>query len=274
MTARTGSLILATIARRRAAAVSVSLALALLVAIAVASSASDSQNNNPELPAQSADHYYFQFHGYAENVTINGEPIQPGDTITPILNGTPLKSATVAENGFFSTFRRDHSRPPIGDCNVVYEIESQRHDQPITTQEYAYAKGCGDILVELEIATATSAGTVSEPEAVADDPAQQEDMLEADEQQSDEVEQSDDLMQEQSEAEESEADAKPPTSGESKESTAERQRPDAPRTGTGGLNSQEPKTNWPVVAFIIVGLVLLSSTAVMLANRRTDQSRR
>lgn len=249
---------LVTTARCRAAAASVSMALALLVVIAVGGAEGDSESQSSTQVEPKSDHYYYRFHGYAEHVTIDGLPLQAGDTITPILNGEMLSTVKIPESGFFTMFMHDFTKPAIGDCIVVYVIRSQRHAEPVISDEIMYAKGCGDILVELEIVTtgqnqpsadssAVDATTVAvQPQGGADgeagdaEQAEQADMME-------EIEDRDD----------------------------ERQRPVPPRTGTGGLKAtEEQQTNWPVVAFIVIGLALLSSTAVVLVNRRTDQSRR
>ncbi len=120
----------------------------------------------PESPP-SPDHHYYQFYGYADDVTIDGEPLQTDDSITPILNGKAVTPALVGDNGFFLTFRHLFLEPPIGDCQVVYEIRSQQRAQTFTTEAFTYASGCGDIKVKLAIVTTSGNGsdnTQPEPE--------------------------------------------------------------------------------------------------------------
>lgn len=219
---------------RRASVASVSASLVLLASVTAVLA-------EGEQSSQVVDHYYYQFFGYAQDVTIDGAPLEAGDSITPILNGEAVKPAIVGDNGFFLTFLHDYTSPPIADCQVVYEINTSRHDAPVRSQEIAYAKGCGDIQVKLELVTTSvgDQGPEQSRKASASDEA---------------------------------ADA--PEDSRATTPSAQRLRPEAPRTGGGGLNTGSSETDWSVVAFILAGLVLLSSTAVLLINQRTDQRRR
>ncbi len=122
----------------------------------------------PESPP-SPDHYYYQFYGYANDVTIDGVALQAGDLITPMLNGKAVTRALVSDNGFFVTFKHQFLEPPIGDCQVVYEVYSQQRAQTFTTEEFTYPQGCGDILVTLAIVTASgNDSNNSQPEPVTE----------------------------------------------------------------------------------------------------------
>ena len=122
----------------------------------------------PESPP-SPDHHYYQFYGYADDVTIDGEPLQTDDSITPILNGKAVTPALVGDNGFFLTFKHLFLEPPIGGCQVVYEIRSQQRAQTFTTAAFTHASGCGDIQVKLAIVTTSGNGSDnSQPEPVTE----------------------------------------------------------------------------------------------------------
>ena len=244
---------------RLAIAVSIAMTgLWILVGGVQAQSESDS--------SQSPDHYYFQFYGYARDVTIDGESLQPGDSITPILNGDAVKPAQVQDNGFFLTFRHDVSRPAIGDCNVVYLVRSQRHANPVLSEEFTYPKGCGDVQVRLALSSADTASS-DDPDAQT----QQPDQLEADE-----PDQSEDMMEEQddqsaaSQADEAEPDDAADTIDA--QSASEPLRPNAPRTGSGGLDTEHTGTNWSLVAATIGLLGVMITGALVLMRRRRDQS--
>ena len=140
----------------------------LILGVRVAGAQEDSQTDRQPSP----DHYYYEFFGLAADVTIDGEPLQVGDSITPILNGDALTPAVVAENGFFLTFERLSQEPPIGECKVVYEIYSQQRELWVTSEEFVYAPGCGYNQVAIAITTVnegssdgTQAEAVSEPDS-------------------------------------------------------------------------------------------------------------
>ena len=137
--------------------------LGLVLLVASVRAEGDPEPESPPSP----DHYYYQFYGYANDVTIDGEPLQTDDSITPILNGKAVTPALVGDNGFFLTFKHLFLEPPIGDCRVVYEIRSQQRAQTFTTEAFTYARGCGDIQVKLAIVTTSgndSDNTQPEPE--------------------------------------------------------------------------------------------------------------
>ena len=137
--------------------------LGLVLLVASVRAEGDPEPESPPSP----DHYYYQFYGYANDVTIDGEPLQTDDSITPILNGKAVTPALVGDNGFFLTFKHLFLEPPIGDCQVVYEIRSQQRAQTFTTEAFTYARGCGDIQVKLAIVTTSgndSNNTQPEPE--------------------------------------------------------------------------------------------------------------
>ena len=140
----------------------------LILGVRVIGAQEDSQTERQPWP----DHYYYDFVGLAADVTIDGEPLQAGDSITPIINGDAVSPAVVAENGFFRTFERLRQDPPIGECKVVYEIYSKQRELWVTSEEFVYAPGCGAIRVAIAITTATSgssngaqAEAVAEPES-------------------------------------------------------------------------------------------------------------
>ncbi|MYE06905.1 MAG: hypothetical protein F4Y04_06760 [Chloroflexi bacterium] len=227
---------------RCAIAASIAIGALWLLVAGVQAQSDDSE------ATQGPDHYYYQFFGYARDITIDGEPLQEGDSITPILNGEPIKSALIPANGFFVSFKHDVTRPPIGECKVVFLIESRRHDQPIVTDEFTYPKGCGDIQVRLAISTLDSgsedAVDQAEPESVTQ-------------------EESADVMQ--SEPEDSEQ-----AEAAEDQSVTEPQRPKTPRTGTGGFVDEGGTGNWPRAAAITATLTLLVALIALLVSRRTD----
>lgn len=230
--------------------------------------------------SQSPEHYYYQFYGYARDVTIDGEALQPGDSITPILNGDAVKPAQVQDNGFFVTFRHDVSKPAIGDCKVAYLVRSQRQANPVQSVEFTYQKGCGDIQVRLTLSTADAPSSDDPPAPVqqtgqleADEQEQAEDLMEEQSDQSvapqeDEAESDDEMMEEESERDELE-DAADATDGQS---APEPLRPNAPRTGSGGLDSEHTGTNWSLVVATIALLGVMVTSVLVLMRRRRDQS--
>lgn len=251
-------------------------ALWLLAAGLVAGVQAQSQSDS----SQSPDHFYYQFYGYARDVTIDGEALQPGDSITPILNGDAVKPAQVQDNGFFVTFRHDVSKPAIGDCKVVYLIRSQRQANPVQSDEFTYQKGCGDIQVRLSL---SSADAVSSDDPPA--PSQQTGQLEADEQdqaddlmeeqsdqavapQEDEAESDDEMMQEEAERDDLD-DAADATDGHA---APEPLRPNAPRTGSGGLDTERTGTNWSLIVATVALLGVMVTSVLVLIRRRRDQS--
>ncbi|MDE2747209.1 MAG: hypothetical protein OXI41_14755 [Chloroflexota bacterium] len=236
--------------------------------------AAGAQAQNDPDTSQNPDRYYFQFFGYARDVTIDGEPLQSGDTITPILNGEAVKPAQVQENGFFFTFKHDVSKPAIGDCKVVFVVDSQRHAASVVTEEFMYPKGCGDIQVRL---TLSSANAVPSEDAVAvaekaaerepDDQDESEDLMQSQAEPSD-SEPVDDQMQEGSDGDElDETEDSSQT-----EAAPERQRPNAPRTGSGGLDKAEAGANWSVVAAMIALLSAIAVGSLVAIRRRRGRS--
>ena len=263
------------------------LRLAILVSMAVTALwllvgglDADVQAQSQSDSSQSPDHYYYQFYGYSRDVTIDGEALQPGDSITPILNGDAVKPAQVQDNGFFVTFRHDVSKPAIGDCKVVYLVRSQRHVEPVQSDEFTYQKGCGDIQVRLSLSSADTASSDDPPA-----PAQQTGQVEADQQ-----DQGDDLMQEQSDQsvapQEDEAESDDAMMQEEPErdelddaadaadgqAAPEPLRPNAPRTGSGGLEIERTATNWSLVVATIALLGVMITSVLVLMRRRRDQS--
>jgi hypothetical protein len=235
------------------------------------------QTDPDSSPGQGPDHYYYQFYGVARDVTIDGEPIQAGDSITPILNGESVKAAVVAENGFFQTFKNDVTMPPIGVCEVVYLVESQRHERQFLTESFSYAKGCGDIEVKLELFTSrqgSESGSQSEQpaeqgadETESSQASQSDDPAQSSREEASEAEEADDLMeQESSETGEQEA------ASVRSEADSGKQRPNAPQTGTGGLNGKQPERDWQTVAGTVAVLATIISGAMLLIRRRSDQS--
>lgn len=227
--------------------------------------------------SQNLDHYYFQFFGYARDVTVDGEALQAGDSITPILNGEAVKPAQVQDNGFFLTFRHDISRPAIGDCRVVYLVHSQRHARPLESEEFRYPKGCGDIQVRLTLSTADmiSPDRGNGTEQVSAEQQESEDLMQSDAEQSElseagNAESDDDLMQDEAAEDELEQSAEPSQA----EPAPERHRPNAPSTGSGGLTSERTETNWSLVAGTFVLLGAMITGAMLMMRRRKDQSPR
>ncbi|MCY4618754.1 MAG: hypothetical protein OXD50_09430 [Chloroflexi bacterium] len=264
----------------------------LILGVRVIRAQEDSQTERQPSP----DHYYYQFFGYAADVTIDGEPLQVGDSITPILNGNAVTPAVVAENGFFLTFKHLYQEPPIGECQVVYEIHSQQRAVTVTTEEFAYARGCGDIQVAVAIATTTGgssngaqAEAVSEPGSIdGSDDSVGSSQPEAANGSTEEV------LSDSLEDDTLEDDATAPTSdsehedgideadhaddddsgvqAEAPETSSGVQRPDAPRTGTGGVYVRETTANWPVVAGVLALLVFAIGLMTVMVKRRTDES--
>ena len=233
----------------------------------------------------SPDHYYYQFFGYAADVTIDGEPLQVGDSITPIVNGNAVTPAVVAENGFFLTFKHLYQEPPIGECQVVYEIHSQQRAQALVTEEFTYAQSCGDIQVVVAIAT------TGEEVGQAGDSTVQVESSEANDGNAGTSEPKDDsgsTVVTRGDTSDSDLleDDSPASSGEShsaddldagdevgEEETASKfQQPNAPRTGTGGVYVRETTANWPVVAGVLALLVFAIGLTTVMVHRRTDQS--
>lgn len=267
----------------------------LILGVRVIRAQEDSQTERQSSP----DHYYYQFFGYAADVTIDGEPLQVGDSITPILNGNAVTPAVVAENGFFLSFKHLYQEPPIGECKVVYEIHSQQRALTVATEEFAYAPGCGDIQVAVAIATATEASSnggqaeaVSEPGSTdgSDDSAGdgqpeaanesieeaqsdslEPDMLEDDATAATSDAEPEDEIDQADQADEAD-DAESGVQADAPETSSVVQRPDAPRTGTGGVYVRETKANWPVVAGVLVLLVSAIGLVTVMVKRRTDQS--
>ena len=262
----------------------------LILGMRVIRAQEDSQTERQPSP----DHYYYQFFGYAADVTIDGEPLQVGDSITPILNGNAVTPAVVAENGFFLTFKHLYRDPPIGECKVVYEIHSRQRALTVTTERFSYAPGCGDIQVAVAIATATQGNSNgaqaeaasgpgstdgsndsvggSQPEAANESTEEaQSDSLEddataaaSDAEHEDEIDEADHV----DEADEANGGAQ----ADAPETSSGVQRPDAPRTGTGGVYVREPTANWPVVAGVLALLVSAIGLVTVMVKRRTDQS--
>ena len=254
---------------------SIALLGLLLVVVGVRAQEQPEPNDDP------AEHYFYQFYGFARDVTIDGEPLQEGDAITPVLNGEPVKTAMIPENGFFLTFKQDFNLPPIGECNVVFLIDSQRHKEQLRTDEFSYPIGCGDI--EVKLALFTTNGNVGsddasvaadEAESVTDSPtsddaheleseqaSQAEDMMqsEADE---------DDMLEESSDSEE----ALPEAEQSSAVAASDAVPPDTPNLGTGGLKAAESDPRWSVVVGMIVLIVSAVACALMMMRRRKDQS--
>ena len=279
----------------------------LILGVRVAGAQEDSQTERQPSP----DHYYYEFFGLAADVTIDGEPLQVGDSITPILNGDALTPAVVAENGFFLTFERLSQEPPIGECKVVYEIYSQQRDLWVTSEEFVYAPGCGYNQVAIAITTVNEgssngaqAEAVSEPDSTeesddsvgdrqpeaASDSAEeaQSDSLEHDTLEDDVTAatsdaEREDVIDEVGQADEAdeagEADLADEADGgvqaeapETSSASSEVQRPGTPRTGTGGVHAGETTTNWPLVAGVLVLLVSAIGLMTVTVKRRTDQS--
>ena len=253
----------------------------LILGVRVIRAQEDSQTERQPSP----DHYYYQFFGYAADVTIDGEPLQVGDSITPILNGNAVTPAVVAENGFFLTFKHLYQEPPIGECQVVYEIHSQQHAQALVTEEFTYAQGCGDIQVVVAIAT------TGEDVGQARDSTVQVESSEANDDNDGTSKPEDDsgatagtrgdtsdsdLLEDDSPAAAAEShsaddlDAGDEVSED--ETASEFQQPNAPRTGTGGVYVREATANWPVVAGVLALLVSAIGLVTAMVHRRTDQS--
>ena len=207
----------------------------LFLGVRVIHAQEDSQTERQSTP----DHYYYQFFGYAADVTIDGEPLQVGDSITPIINGNAVTPAVVAENGFFLTFKHLYEEPPIGECKVVYELHSQRRGLTVRTEEYAYAPGCGDIRVAVALSSATEGSSNGAQAAVVSDHAD---------------------------------DADSGVQADAPETSSRFQRPEAPRTGTGGVYDREAEANWPVVAGVLFLLVSAIGLMTVTVKRRTDHS--
>ena len=222
----------------------------------------------PETPDGPPDHYFYQFHGIAQDVTIDGEPLQEGDSITPILNGEPVKTAMIAENGFFLTFKQDFNLPPIGECHVAYLIDSQRHKEPLLTDEFSYPMGCGEIEVKLALVTANGNVAIDDGSQdaveVAADSDEPEDMLQS--------ESADDDMLEEAQA--SDDSSAEPEQSSTEATVSDGVAPDTPNLGTGGLKAAESDPKWSVVVAMVVLIVAGIACALLIMKRRKDQSPR
>ncbi len=256
----------------------------LILGMRVIRAQEDSQTERQPSP----DHYYYQFFGYSADVTIDGEPLQVGDSITPILNGNPVTPAVVAENGFFLTFKHLYQEPPIGECKVVYEIQSQQHAQALVSEEFAYARGCGDIWVVIAIVTTNEGGVdgegsrdqVESPASSGGEPATSEPANSggsASKPHGDTAER--DTLEDDAQAPGMDSPAadksdKSDNGGQMNEPepASAIQQPQAPRTGTGGVYVRDTETNWPVVAGVLILLVAVIGFVTVIVHRRTDQS--
>ncbi len=262
----------------------------LILGMRVIRAQEDSQTERQPSP----DHYYYQFFGYSADVTIDGEPLQVGDSITPILNGNAVTPAVVAENGFFLTFKHLYQEPPIGECKVVYEIHRQQHAQALMSEKFTYARGCGDIWVVFAIVTTSEGGVDGEgsrdqlesPASGGDEPTTSEPADSggsASKPHGDPAER--DTLEDDAEAPgidspaadgaDNADDADNADNGgqmNEPETASEIQQPQAPRTGTGGVYVRETKANWPVVAGVLFLLVSAIGLVTVMVHRRTDQS--
>ncbi len=228
----------------------------------------------PDPQDDSPDHYFYQFYGFAQDITIDGEPLQEGDAITPVLNGEPVKTAMIPENGFFLAFKQDFNLPPIGECNVVYVIDSQRHKEQLRTDEFSYPDGCGEI--EVKLALVTSNGNV----AIDDGSQDAVEIAEETEPTAEQSDQAEDMLQSESEGDDmlEESSVSDETLAEPDESTTTAPvsdaPPDTPKLGTGGLKATESDPKWSVVVAMVVLVVSGTSCALLLVKRRKDQSPR
>ncbi len=256
-----------------------SIALTGLLLAVVGVRAQDQSDPGDDPP----DHYFYQFYGFAQDVTIDGEPLQEGDSITPILNGEAVKTAMIPENGFFLTFKQDLSLPPIGECNVAFLIDSQRHKEPLRTDEFSYPIGCGEIEVKLALVTSNGNVAIDDGSQDADDTVvvSEPETSDADELEAEQASQAEDMLQSETtdedmleEASDADDTLTQPDQPSTSQTVSEGQPPDTPNLGTGGLRAAESDPKWSVVAAMVVLVISAISCALLLIKRRKDQSPR
>ncbi len=198
------------------------------------------------------DNPIHRFFGFSGDVTIDGEPLQPGAEIVAAQDGNEIGRATVNPAGAW-IMDIDAALLDGGPCDVTFIIEGLQTDQdwdtcslrvrltlfspPGSTASDNSSGGSGG-------GSATNTGdssTPANPAKSADDGADADDSI---------------------------GDEEDPQSSQGQQIV----RPAAPRTGTGGVLGSEASTNWPRAAAITALLTLAIASVALLMSRRTDSA--
>ncbi len=200
-------------------------------------------------------HRFFAFSG---DITIDGEPLQPGAEIVAVQDGNEIGRATVNPAGAW-IMDIDAALLDGGPCDVTFIIEGLQTDQDWDTCSLRVRltlfspPGATDSGSERENSQGGSGGGSApggENEQHADG------AVAADPNDTD----PNDTLRDGDEA-------------DSQSSQGQQiVRPAAPRTGTGGVLASEASTNWPRAAAITALLTLAIASVALLMSRRTDSA--
>lgn len=224
--------------RRRLVVVLTAVSLAVLSALFVTLTAS---------AQESATHRFFGFSG---DVTIDGEPLLPGDEIVGFKDGVEIGRSMVNSAGAW-ILDVDASLLEASPCEVTFVIRGLSAHQSWDTcplrVRLALVRPPGSADSGTDSENGSAGGAADDSSSTSSEGAA--DALEEDE--------TDSL------AGDDEQDA---------QSSQEREivRPAAPRTGTGGALGVGEETNWPRAAAVTALLTFAVAVVALLIARRTD----
>ena len=202
------------------------------------------------------DNPVHRFFGFSVDITVDGEPLRPGDEIVALKDGNEIGRAAVNPAGAW-IMDVDATLFNGGPCNVTFIIEGLQTDQewdtcPLRVRLTLFsppgstASGSGsDSNSNSAVGGANKPGSstsANETEQAADGAA------------------AGDSIEEDDEAEAQSSQARQIV------------RPAAPRTGIGGILDSEEAANWPRAAAITALLTLTVALVALLISRRTDSA--
>lgn len=190
-----------------------------------------------------------RFFGFMGDVTIDGEPVQPGTRIVAMVDDIEVGSAKVNQSGAWIL---DVSTADLGGdpCAVTFVVDGLR-----APEEW----DCSKLRLRLAL---VSEGKQPDAAGQADASPEDGDAPEPDE--------SDDQSGDSGAIA---ADEQTSSADEPAETTRQDQnivRPASPRTGTGGVLGAEASTNWPRAAAITALVTLGVAMLALLVSRRSD----
>ena len=223
---------------RRPVTVLIAVSLAVLSVLVVTLTAS---------AQESAAHRFFGFSG---DVTIDGEPLLPGDEIFGFKDGVEIGRSTVNSAGAW-ILDVDGSLLDAGPCEVTFVVRGLSTHQSWDTcplrVRLALVRPSGSADSGTQTANGSAGGAADNGSSTSSEGAS--DALEGDE-----------------------TDSLAGDDEQGAQSLQEREivRPAAPRTGTGGALGVGEDTNWPRAAAVTALLTFAFAVVALLIARRTD----
>ncbi len=204
------------------------------------------------------DNPIHRFFGFSGDITIDGEPLQPGNEIVAVQDGAEIGRATVNPAGAW-IMDVDAALLDGGPCDVTFIIAGLQTDQdwdtcslrvrltlfspPGSTASESRSDNSSGGSGGSSAGNARDSSTPGNPAERAADGADADGSIE-------------------------DGDEADPQSSQGQQIV----RPAAPRTGSGGVLGSEGSTNWPRAAAITALLTLAVASVALLMSRRTDSA--